>query len=134
METHSGHCLCGSIRFSASNVERHHDACHCGMCRRWCSGPMFATTVGEVSFSGEENLERYKSSEWAERGFCKRCGSHLFYFLVPANKYFIAVGAFDEPSIFTLSRETFIDYKPIGYDFAGDHQRWTEAQTIAQFS
>ena len=30
-------------------------------------------------FNGEENIERYSSSAWAERGFCKRCGSSLLY-------------------------------------------------------
>jgi len=32
-----------------------------------------------VSFAGEENVAVYKSSDWAERGFCKQCGTHLFY-------------------------------------------------------
>ena len=134
MQTHAGKCLCGAVRFSATEVETHHHACHCSMCRQWGSGPMLAAAVGEVTFSGEDNLQRYRSSDWAERGFCKRCGSHLFYFLVPADQYFMSVGAFEDAGAFALTREIFVDHKADGYSFAGEHERWTEAQTLAHFA
>ena len=79
MSTRTGHCLCGAVRFDAEEVAKSFSACHCEMCQRWSSGPFFATTVGKVRFTGEENLSRYRSSAWAERGFCKICGSNLFF-------------------------------------------------------
>ena len=134
MQVHEGKCLCGAVVFSAKNVETHHHACHCGMCRRWGSGPMLAAAVDAVSFIGEENLQRYRSSDWAERGFCKRCGSNLFYFLAPANQYFMSVGKFDDAGAFELTREIFVDHQAAGYSFAGEHERWTQAQTLAHFA
>ncbi len=131
---HTGRCLCGAVHFSASDVESQYHACHCGMCRRWGGSPMFAVPAESVAFSGTENLARYESSQWAERGFCRLCGSHLFYYLAPAEQYFMAVGTFDDPTPFALSREIFVDHKPADYSFAGDLERWTEAQTLAHFS
>lgn len=130
----TGRCLCGAVRFTAGDVETEHHACHCGMCRRWSGGtPFFAARVGEVAFEGDK-LATYDSSEWARRGFCSACGTTLFYFLKPTGTYLMSVGAFDDQAPFRLVREIFIDRKPDGYAFAGDHQRWTEAETFARLT
>lgn len=134
MTSMTGHCLCNSVRFSAEAVETHHHACHCGMCRRWSGGPLFVATAQGVRFEGDADLERYASSDWAERGFCRKCGSHLFYYLKPADQYLLCVGAFDDPKPFALGREIFVDVKAPGYAFVGDHPRLTEAETLAAFS
>jgi hypothetical protein len=131
----SGRCLCGAVRFDADDVEVDHHACHCGMCRRWSGGsPFFAANARAVAFEGEGSIGRYASSEWAERGFCKSCGSTLFYYLRPTRTYMMSVGAFDDPTPFRLVREIFIDHKPEGYALAGDHPRWTEAETLARLA
>jgi hypothetical protein len=90
-------------------------------------------SVRQVAFEGREHLARYASSEWAERGFCKTCGSSLFYFLKPSQSYTLGVGTFDDPSQFLLDREIFIDHKPAGYALAGDHPRLTEAEVFAEY-
>src|SRR5688572_28996824 len=121
-----GRCLCGAVGFKAEGVETEHHACHCGMCRRWSGGaPFFGAWVAAVQFTGEEHLGRYASSPWAERGFCKLCGTTLFYFLKPARRYTLSVGAFDDVGPFQLVREIFIDHKPGGYAIAGEHPRLT---------
>jgi hypothetical protein len=122
------------VTFTAEHVEAEHHACHCGMCRRWSGGAFFAAQATGVMFAGREQLGRYASSEWAERGFCKQCGTTLFYFLKPTQTYMMSVGAFDDPGPFRLVREIFIDRKPEGYAFAGDHERWTEAETFARLT
>lgn len=133
--TSSGRCLCGAVRFTAEEVETEHHACHCGMCRRWSGGtPFFATLARNVVFEGSEQLGRYESSEWAHRGFCRTCGTTLFYFLKPTQSYMMSVGAFDDQAPFRLVRELFIDRKPDGYAFAGDHERWTEQETFERLS
>jgi hypothetical protein len=105
------------------------------MCRRWSGGsPFFAAQTKNVTFESEESIGRYTSSDWAERGFCKKCGTTLFYFLKPAQTYHMSVGTFDDPSPFRLVLEIFIDRKPDGYALAGDHPRWTEAETFAKFA
>jgi hypothetical protein len=130
----SGKCLCGAVRFTAAHVESEHHACHCGMCRRWSGSPFFGVHAQGVVFEGAENLGRYASSEWAERGFCRACGSSLFYYLKPSDSYVMCVGAFDDASGFRLTREICIDQKPRGYALAGDHPRLTEAETFAEFA
>ena len=117
----SGQCLCGAVTFEAKNVESQVHACHCTMCRRWNGGPALAVAVGSVTFAGEANIERYRSSEWAERGFCKICGSNLFYLLMPT-RYIIEVGLFNEQN-FELESEIFCAVKPTWYEFAGGHPK-----------
>ena len=133
MTEHSGHCLCGAVSFTSTDVEAKHHACHCEMCRRWAGSPLLATSAAGVVFAGDENIGIYDSSEWAERGFCKICGSNLFYRLKVTGGYRMPVGVFDEQSVFRITGEIFIDRKPPGYDFAGDHLRLTEAETMAMF-
>jgi hypothetical protein len=131
----TGRCLCGAVTFTAQKVKTDYHACHCGTCRRWSGGsPFFAAQAEGVTFGDSEQLGRYDSSEWAERGFCKVCGTTLFYYLKPTQGYSISVGAFDLQAPFKLVREIFIDCKPSGYAFEGDHPRWTEAETFARFA
>jgi hypothetical protein len=131
----TGGCLCGAVRFTAEGVDPKFSVCHCGMCRRWSGGaPLFAASTKSVTFEAPESVSRYASSSWAERGFCAKCGTSLFYFYKPANIYSMSVGTFDDPSPFTIASEIFIDQKPPGYDLAGDHPRLTEAETLAKFA
>jgi hypothetical protein len=126
----TGRCLCGAVTFTADEVQTHLHACHCSMCRRWSGSTLMAASVGRVSFEGEENVGVYSSSDWAERGFCKRCGTNLFYRLKP-DSYVMSMGTFDDPEQFTLEGEIFVDTKPSFFDLAGDHERLTEAEFMA---
>lgn len=129
----TGRCLCGAISFTVESFETEHHVCHCNMCRRWASGPTFVTAASGVTFEGEEHIGRYNSSEWAERAFCKRCGSNLFYRLKPKDVYLMSVGAFDDPAPFRVAAEIFVDSQPPGYRLAGPSERLTEAETLARF-
>ena len=133
MTSGTGKCLYGAVSFSAEGVDTHYHACHCGMCRRWSSGPLFAATTERVAFQGADSIATYESSEWAARGFCKRCGTSLFYHLKPTGQYMMSIGAFDDPTPFKLEGELFIDQKPAGYALVGDHERLTEAEVFAKY-
>ncbi|NOX50905.1 MAG: GFA family protein, partial [Gammaproteobacteria bacterium] len=121
-------------KFTAEDIDTHVHACHCSMCRGWTGGPMLAASVGSVEFSGESNIKRYASSEWAERGFCAQCGSSLFYHLKEPNMYIMATGCFDNAEQFSLAGEIFIDEKPSSYNFAGDHSRLTGEEFLASMA
>lgn len=127
-----GTCLCGSIEVETSD-QSEVGLCHCNMCRRWTSGPLFAVHCGpEVRFSGD-TPSRYQSSEWAQRGFCPKCGTHLFYLLLPTNEYILSAGLFqDQP--FTLSSEIFIDEKPGYYDFSNQTKKLTGQQIFEMYA
>ena len=133
MTSATGRCLCGAVKFTADGVKTRYHACHCGMCRRWSGGPLFAAATERVTFEGAENVATYQSSEWAERGFCKACGTNLFYHLKPTGQYIMCVGAFDDQTPFQLAGELYIDHKPAGYAFAGDLKQMTEAEVIAKY-
>ena len=115
--TMTGGCLCGAVRFE-TEASGEVGVCHCGQCRRWASGPWLSVQCENVRFEGEENLARYASSDWAERGFCKRCGSNLFYRILKDPFCMLAAGTFDDQSRFHLTHQVFIDEKPAYYDFA----------------
>lgn len=129
-----GGCLCGAVRITAEHVDTEHSACHCGMCRRWAGGPFMAVKTGRLDIQGEHNITAYASSDWATRGFCKTCGTNLYYYLKPADTYMVSIGLFDDSSPFRLVRELFIDRKPDGYAFAGDLPSMTEAEVFEKFA
>lgn len=130
MAEHTGRCLCGAVTFKAESLDPHVHACHCGMCRRWSGGPALAAQVGNIVFDGEANISLYASSDWAERGFCAKCGTNLFYRVKENGMTMLWSGTLDDPSELTLAGEIYIDSKPPGYDFAGDHPRQTEAEFL----
>ena len=135
MNEGKGHCLCGAVNFTVKNMKNSVEACHCGMCRRWGGGPFMCVECGtDVTFEGEENITVYNSSDWAERGFCKKCGSHLFYRLKDANEHQLPVGLFDYQKDFHFDLQVFTDRKPAFYSFANETKEMTEAEVIEKFA
>lgn len=130
-----GGCLCGAVRFEVSPVKKSFTICHCGTCRKWSAGPFMSVHCkGGGTFTKKDGLTWYRSSTWAERGFCARCGSNLFYRLAenPDAMLTVAVDAFDDADDLTLARHFYIDAKPARYDFADDRPRLTEAELLAE--
>ena len=127
----TGQCLCGAVSYTAEDVETEVHSCHCGQCRRWSGASVMAAGVSSVEFSGAEHIKRYDSSAWAQRGFCTECGANLFYYLKGADSYHMWVGTFDDQTPFRLTGEIYIEHKPEGYNFAGDHPRMTEKEFMA---
>lgn len=129
-----GSCLCGAVQIETKAMDLQVGTCHCGMCRKWGGGPLMAVDCGtEVSFVGESNVTIYDSSEWAERGFCSRCGTHLFYRLKASMKHFMPVGLFAEEERFSFDHQIFIDRKPAFYSFANITNNLTEAEVFEKF-
>ena len=121
MENHNSHgsCLCGAVKVAITLSKQNVGACHCNMCRTWGGGPLLALeSVSEVAIEGEEHVTLYASSEWAERGFCQHCGTHLFYRLKSGDHYAIPVGLVDHGETWTFDTQIFIEQKPTFYHFA----------------
>lgn len=128
--------MCGAVTYAAT-LEPKLSACHCSMCRRWGSGPYLAAGPADVSFDGEEHITVIASSAWAERGFCSKCGSSLFYRLTAgqhAGMTNVSFGTLDDQSGFEMVREWFCDLKPAAYAFEGERDRLTSEQIRAMFS
>lgn len=83
MTTSHGGCLCGAVGFQAQWPSKWVAHCHCSMCRR-AHGAAFVTWVGMEAGrcridDTAGTLRWFASSPGAERGFCERCGSTLFF-------------------------------------------------------
>ncbi len=87
----------------------------------------------DVVFQSEENITVYDSSAWAERGFCSRCGSHLFYRLKQNGQHIMPAGLFDDQDGFVFDHQVFIDNKPGFYSFANKTDDMTEAEVVAKY-
>ncbi|WP_372810886.1 GFA family protein [Litorivivens sp.] len=110
-------CLCGAVTLHAKNAKSEFDACHCSMCAKWGGGPFLGVECGsEVTVDGEISV--FASSDWAERAFCGRCGTHLYYRLKAHNAYVLPMGLFDQRPTLAFEKQIFIDEKPDEYSFA----------------
>ncbi|HEX8641414.1 MAG TPA: GFA family protein [Allosphingosinicella sp.] len=127
-----GRCLCGAVTITLESARPLVDVCHCAMCRRWGGGPFGGVSGEAFRLSGEENVAAYRSSDWAERAFCARCGSNLWYRFRPADHYSFLAGLFDLPESFAMWRQIFIDEKPTWYDFAQDTPTMTAAEVVEE--
>ncbi len=128
-----GSCLCGAVSVEAEET-RNVEACHCGMCRRWGGGPLLAVPGGkDVRFGGEDQIGCFDSSEWAQRGFCKQCGTHLFYKLKPTGEYMLPAGLFQPGTDFDFHGQIFIDKKPAYYEFANQTEMLTEQEVFEKY-
>jgi len=131
----NGSCLCGNVKISAQAMSTHAGTCHCGMCRKWGGGPLMVTECGtNITFTNKEFIKVFNSSDWAERGFCSQCGSHLFYRLKESQQHFVPVGLFDDFEQYIFDHQVFIDDKPDYYSFANETKNMTGAELFAQFS
>ena len=125
-KTYTGSCLCGVVKYRLSDPVadiRGVTACHCQQCRRW-SGHHWASVHAPKScleiIHGENKLRWYQSSDKAKRGFCKTCGSALFWhgFGYPtlANQIDISAGSLDNSQDLKLIRHIFCKFKGSYYE------------------
>jgi len=130
-----GSCLCGAVKITAKSISSDVGVCHCGMCRKWSGGPLMAVDCGtEVTFEGGENITVFDSSEWAERAFCSKCGSHLYYRLKEPNQHIMPVGLFDTDISFVFDHQIFIDSKPSYYHFGNKTKEMTGEEVFALYA
>lgn len=130
----TGKCLCGSVSLSFHTDKDFLDACHCGMCRKWGGGPALTVDAGkDLEFAGKEFISTYSSSDWAERGFCKQCGTHLFYRLKETGFMNVPLGLLDKSEQFKFHLQIYIDRKPAHYDFSNKTEFMTEADVVAKY-
>lgn len=126
-----GRCLCGAVEITATQGKPMLRACHCEMCRRHTSSMFMSipTEPGSVRVTGP--ARSFRSSDWAERGFCGTCGSTLWYMTSHDQQRQLAAGLFDNAGGATMSVEFFADAAPEGYALAGDHRKLTTEETFA---
>jgi hypothetical protein len=120
----SGRCLCGAVRFVVQGPLRPVVICHCRECRRW-AGHTWAATAAlaedlVVEGDGLAWIESPESDSRARRGFCRACGSSLFWQAAGADRISIAAGALDEPTGLRVVAHVYTSHVPDYYTLPDD--------------
>tara|TARA_Y100000817_G_C16705138_1_gene476695 strand:- start:98 stop:403 length:306 start_codon:yes stop_codon:yes gene_type:complete len=80
MKKLKGSCLCGAVKYTALDCIDT-DNCKCKKCQKSSGSKSikwFSTSRDTFKLNtGKSSYKQYKSSKWAKRGFCSKCGSNL---------------------------------------------------------
>lgn len=118
MEIHHGSCLCGAVSFRARGQLRGVVYCHCSQCRKQTGHHVAATSSmdADIEIAGGESLTWYAASDEAKRGFCRTCGSVLFWKRDGVDRISIMAGAFDRPTGLSGDHHIFVADKGDYYE------------------
>ena len=131
---HTGGCQCGVVRYALYAEPLSPYLCHCRMCQK-AVGNYFAAyallmlsdlawTRGKPAF--------WRSSEQAERGFCRECGTPLTYRRVAVDRISVTVGSLDQPYDFPSEVQYGIENRPHFADRIAQGEGITSAQSTAR--
>ncbi|MFM8518374.1 MAG: GFA family protein [Nevskiaceae bacterium] len=126
----TGSCLCGDVRFELRGPLDGIIACHCNQSRKQ-TGHYWASTHSadaDLHMLSDGPLRWYRASDTAQRGFCSRCGSSLFWKRDGQAVTSVCAGAIDGPSGLTLTGHIFVadkgDYYSLGDpESRGEYQK-----------
>jgi hypothetical protein len=118
---HKGSCLCGKVSFEVAGKLPQGIACHCVQCRKHSGHHEASVDVqrSDLAIKGAEFITWHAFSEKARRGFCKVCGSSLFWDPLDTKKHSwtgISLGAFDNPTGTKLEKHIFVAEKGDYYE------------------
>ena len=98
--TLTGGCQCGAVRYALLSRPTGASICHCRMCQK-AFGSYFAPLAGvaraDLAWT-RGDPGRFRSSEAVERGFCRDCGTPLFYSVIEKDRISVSLGSLDDPS------------------------------------
>ena len=107
-----GQCLCGAITFSTRGELRDVFNCHCHRCRRFTGHHMAVTATRAedlVIDDAEANLTWFYPVPEAGYGFCRACGSSLFWRSSSApDQISICAGTLDPPTGLRTTRAWWV--------------------------
>jgi hypothetical protein len=97
---HTGGCQCGAVRYALYAEPTNPHVCHCRMCQKAFGNyfaPLAGLPLGDFAWTfGTPGV--FKSSEAAERGFCRDCGTPLFFRYVDRDRISLSLGSLDDPT------------------------------------
>jgi hypothetical protein len=122
----TGRCLCGAVKIEIRGALRDVVVCHCGQCRRHHGAPPGYTSasLSDLVITGQRNLKWFQSSENARRGFCRICGSSLFWEPSNEGRIAIAAGCLDKPTDLHTIRHIFVADKGDFYEITDGLEQW----------
>ncbi len=122
----TGGCLCGAVRYVVKGKLRGIVNCHCAMCQKLHGnfGPHSKAKKSNISITNNKGLAWYKTSEIAERGFCKLCGSSLFWQPFQMDSTGIIAGTLDDSASLKTIGHIFVAEKAKFYDINDAHPKF----------
>nr|WP_298687001.1 GFA family protein [uncultured Dongia sp.] len=128
-----GECLCGAVTFEASGELMAPAACHCAMCRRWHGslGVYTSAPAEKVLLTGGENVQWVRSGDETERGFCRICGSKLFWRRVGGSNLDMVMGSLEAPTGLTVDKHIWVAFKGDYYDIEDGLPQYAESSANA---
>ena len=130
-----GQCLCGAVRVTAERLSAEISACHCALCTRWSGSVQMGMEAPEDVVTVDGPVRTYRSTPFAERAWCDRCGSALWLRNVEGPEtgvYEFVPGLFENAGGARLTRVVYADCATGGMELAGDLRRVTKAEYEAQ--
>ena len=114
----NGSCLCRAVRYEVSGPLRDIIACHCNQCRKATGHFSAATAVRpeHLQVTDDGALRWFRSSGDAERGFCQRCGSTLFWRPDSGDRISIYAGSIDSEHDLQIAAHIFVREKGSYYE------------------
>lgn len=118
----SGGCLCGAVRWEADGEPTPVTYCHCSKCRRWHGHVGAYTGVPREGFRlvADRALGWFQLNPTVKRGFCRECGSSLFWDEGGEARISICAGSFDAPSGLRSKAHIYVASKGDYYELPED--------------
>jgi hypothetical protein len=116
----TGGCLCGAVRYEVRGPLRDVINCHCSMCQRLHGGfgPHSKASKSDITVTVDVGLAWYRTSEVAQRGFCRICGSGLFWQPFAQDGTGILAGTLDAPTGLQTIGHIFVAEKSDFYEIS----------------
>ena len=94
--------------------------CHCSMCQKLHGsfGAHSKAKKTDITFTEDRGLKWYRSSEIAQRGFCRGCGSSLVRQPDEQDVTGILPGSLDQPTGLTTMGHIFVAGKADFYEIS----------------
>ncbi len=109
----TGSCLCSGVRYRLTGELRDVVNCFCQQCQKTSGHHVAATRVPNTGFEllADDTLSWYRSSDFAERGFCTNCGGNLFWRQVEGERISVMAGTIDHPTGLQTRENIFTEDK-----------------------
>jgi len=106
----AGGCLCGAVRYEITGPLPAPSACHCTQCRRQHGGLGVYTLAptDRYKIKGKRQLAWYQSSAGVRRGFCRNCGSKLFWERTGSGQLDVTLGSLDSSNGLKIEKHIFL--------------------------
>jgi hypothetical protein len=118
MDSLTGGCLCGAIRYRSASLPQHSTLCHCATCRRASGAHALGwVAVAKSGFEFTGTPSEYRSSPPVVRTFCGACGSPLTYWHADWPDIMdVTTGSLDSPQ----------DFPPVDHIWMADAVAWDD--------